>query len=158
MHRAIALVVLIVVLGGVRNTAKARTYVTAGVGLGEILHAEFGGFVAPRTTLDASWGWVIFNHLVGFGATQYFALGTSDGFPKHALLASGRLRLNPTLGEPRLVGSGDTIAATAEAYGGYAYTAKSGFTARASVGVLVFQMGNELQAGPNVLVSLGWTF
>ena len=94
------------------QTAEAKTYVTAGVGMGELLHAEFGGFVAPRTTLDASWGFVIFNHLVGLGGTQYFALGgPSDEFPKHALLASGRFRLNPTLGEPKLVGSGETIAA-----------------------------------------------
>jgi hypothetical protein len=157
-HAAAILITAAIVLVALPASADdaKHGYFTAGIGMGELLHVEAGAFVGPRTTVDLSAGWLIFNVMTGVGVTRYF--GRGPGTPRHALLASGRVRFNPLLDPVRFHGGGETIATTAEGYVGYGFTGRHGFAARFMLGALVLPMGDHLEGGPNFLMSLGVAF
>lgn len=135
-----------------------HVYVTAGVGLPELLHAEAGVFVLPRLAVGAHVGWVILNPEVGLEVTGYLLGSQAAGRPpRHALTLQGQAMVNPAQRPFSLVGGGDRLAAYAGAYAGYAWTADVGFALRVQAGALLYA-DNGFAAGPNGTVALGWVF
>ncbi len=132
------------------------TYFTAGIGLPELIHAEVGGFVHPRVSVDASAGWIIFNPLVGLGVTGYFFGDSTYGVtPRSSMLLSARARVNPNANWSNLSATNDTIPATVDCLFGYAFHGDSGFVFKGAAGTLFYD-DNGFAAGPNFLVSLGY--
>lgn len=138
--------------------AALHAYVTAGVGLPELLHAEGGVFVLPRLSLGAHVGWVILNPEVGLEVTGYL-LGTpvAGRPPRHALTLQAQGMVNPAQRPLSLNSGGDRLAAYAGAYVGYAWTADVGFALRVHAGAVLYAEGG-FAAGPNGTVALGWVF
>ena len=135
-------------------------YASGGIGLGELLHVEAGAYLPGGLSLDLTGGWLIFNPLVGVGVTKAFGHAERARPSRHAFLLNGKLRINPALGELRLTGDGgETVGATAEAYGGYGFQADGGFLFRVFGGAVVYPVsGGGVEAGPNVYLSLGASF
>jgi hypothetical protein len=161
--RTLAIIVLLV---GLSSPAVAEepgaqglnAMVSVGVGIPELLHAELGYFPTGRLSLEAQFKSVVFNTMVGVGATGHLLGQAAPGRPpRHSLLASGSILVNPTLGELRLESGGDVIAAGMAAYVGYGFLAESGFLFRGLVGTLFYE-DDGLALGPVVTVAAGWAF
>ncbi len=130
--------------------------IEAGIGLPELLNVGAGVRVAPRWTVEARYGHVIFNPMVGVGVTG--ALLGPDGpeLPRHALLVEGRVMVNPTLGELRIWGNGgEIIGSGIFLHGGYGFHADSGFMVRPRAGLLIYG-DRSLAVAPSLTVSVGW--
>ena len=151
---------LTVVLSCLSSPASALTpYGELGIGLPELLHARLGAYVTPRVSVELYGAPVIFNWLVGAGATGYL-LGQTDGDhpPRHAMIVRGTAAFNPTLRPLTIRGNGgETIGAAAFVQGGYGYTAHSGFSLRAYGGAVLY-LEDTLAGGPAFAVSVGWRF
>jgi hypothetical protein len=143
-------------LAGVAPAMALAPMVEAGVGLPELLHLGVGARVSPRWTVEVRYGNVVFNSLVGVGATGALFGDASAGPPRHALLVDGRLMVNPTLGRFQLTGGGETIGAAAFLHSGYAFQGDNGFLFRARVGALFYE-DDGFAAGPNFTVAAGWS-
>jgi hypothetical protein len=145
---------LTVVLAATPVAAKAEEdpglSVSAGVGLPELLHVDVGYFVTERWQVDARWANVLFNPMVGVGATRWLGFGEST--PRHAMLVSAQAMVNPTSG---FASSGDQIGAAVGGSVGYGFMSAAGFSVRALAGGLGY-WDDGLAGGPNVTVSLGW--
>lgn len=135
--------------------ADPRVQLTAGVGLPELLHAEVGGWLSPRLSVEARYGNVVLNHEVGVGVD--WAAWLPSGSPRgHALLVSGQAMVNPTA-TFSLRSGGDRLGAYGAVYGGWRWVSEAGFVARAHAGVLLYDDGG-FAAGPNGIVGVGWAF
>ena len=136
--------------------APLTGFISGGIGLPELAHLEGGVFVAPRVDVGARVGWVLFNPEVGL-QVDGFLLGTAtDRPPRHSLLVTSTLMVNPT--PPfRLRGGGERLGAYLGAYGGYAYTGDAGFIVRAELGALLYAE-TGFAIGPNGVLSVGWAF
>lgn len=137
-----------------------RPYLFASLGMGfpELANAQLGVFVHPRVTLDAVYGWVLFNHMVGGGLTGYF-FGTprEHATPGHTLTLSGYIRNN--IAEPfGATSAGETIGATAELGIGYAYHAAFGLRVSGQVLGFVTPERHTITGGPVLRLSAGWVF
>jgi len=136
-------------------------YVTVGVGLPAIAHAEVGFLPHPRLGVELRGSWVIFNPMVGLAVDG--AVWTSTGGARgHAFTATAELLVNPTLTPFTLVSHGETLGGTLGVYAGYRWMADSGFTVRAQVGgfgYLAFT-GHDagFALGPNATIGVGWAF
>jgi hypothetical protein len=150
---------LLLVLTSLASAApRLHGFGLVGVGLPEVLMAEAGGFVADRWSVEARYGNVVFNHMVGIGATAHlFGDLEGGGPPTHSLLVSPQLMVNPTLGGLTLQGGGETIGATAGAALGYGFRAERGFLLRARV-PLFFYEDDGLAFGGGLSVAGGWGF
>lgn len=138
---------------------RARVQLTAGFGLPSLLHAEVGYLVAPRVTVEARYAHVIFNTMVGLGASGHL-LGDAGprGLPRHGLIVSGYAMVNPTLGELTIFGNGgELLGAALDLLVGYELVTRGGFTLRAQVGALLYH-DNGFAGGPNFTLGLGYTF
>lgn len=133
-------------------------YAELGIGLPEVLHLRVGGFVHPRASIELYAGNVVFNWLVGLGATGYF-LGEAreNGPPRHSLLAGAHLALNPLLTPIRFTGGGETIGSAAFVTVGYALHTDNGFTFRAYSGAILYADAG-LAGGPLLSVGVGYKF
>ena len=127
-----------------------------GVGLPEVLMVEAGGFVSDRWSVEARYGNVVLNHMVGLGATGHL-LGAVEGGgpPRHSLLVSPQVMLNPTLGGLTLQGGGETIGASVGAAVGYGFRAERGFLLRARVPLFLYEDDGPAVCG-GVSVAGGW--
>lgn len=135
-------------------------FVTVGIGLPQLIHASVGWYATPRFALYATGSNVIFNWLVGLGATLHaWAWGGDDWTetPRHSILVDGQVTVNPVLRPLRIYGGGETIGAAVFLDGGYAFIADSGFTVRAQVGAILYE-DNGFAGAPNFKGSIGWTF
>jgi hypothetical protein len=137
-------------------TDPPAVYVTAGIGMPALLHAEVGFLPHPRVAVEARASWVVLNPVVGFAVDG--AVWTSTGGARgHAVTATAEAMLNPTLSPVRLASGGDTLGAYVGIYAGYRWMAESGFTARVQAGAILYDDGG-FAAGPNGTVGLGWAF
>ena len=143
-------------LASVVLAAPLNGFVSGGVGFPEMAHLEGGVFVAPRVDVGARVGWVLFNPEVGV-LVHGFLLGTAtDRPPRHSLLVSGALMVNPT--PPfSLRSGGERLGGYLGVYGGYAYTGEAGFIVRAELGALLYAE-TGFAMGPNAVLSVGWAF
>ena len=133
-------------------------YFEGGIGLPEVLHVRMGAFVHHRVSVELYGANMIFNWLVGAGATAFLFGDAKHGTPRHALIGQLSLGINPTLQPLRVEGDGaETIGAAAVAATGWAYTAPSGFVLRTYVGG-VFYEDNGFAAGPHFALGAGWRF
>jgi hypothetical protein len=130
----------------------------AGIGLGELVHAELGYFATPRTLIEARAGWFIFNPMVGLALTHAWG-HAGEGPPRHGWLLRGELMLNPTLDEFHFEERGEEVGGYVGTYAGYAFVGDSGFYFRA-LGGAVFGKENDYigPMGPNVTLTFGTTF
>ena len=144
-------------VGSAHSQATVRVYGAIGSGLPDLAHGELGYFVSPRLTLEAHAHWIVFNPLVGLGATYALGKALPARPPRHAGLLSAQVLVNPTLGGLELQGGGETLAALVAAYGGYGFLADNGFYLRVLAGGLLYSE-NGFAMGPNATVSLGWAF
>jgi len=157
----IATLALLASLAGPARAAADEpvvAHVLVGAGLPQVLHASVGWFPSSRVSLDLRYGYVVFNHMVGAGATWYL-LGEAGPHrpPRHAVLAVGHLMWNPTLSPPTLSSGGETLAAYVGVYGGYGFLAGSGFEARLLLGGLLYEDGGPAM-DPDAMVGVGWAF
>ena len=135
-----------------------HAYAAAGIGLPELLHIEAGAFVLDRLSVDARFGFVVFNALAGVGATWHFLGDAPAGRPpRHALLAEAQARLNVDEWPPVLSGGGERIGGLGGLATGYAFLADVGFLFRARAGVLLLE-DDGFAAGPDFRLSVGWAF
>lgn len=140
---------------------ERRVMLGAGIGMGELIHAELGVFVTPRVLVEARAGVLIFNVMTGLGVTYSF--GETEGLapPRHGWLARGEVMVNPTLDEFHIEERGETIGAIAAIYGGYAFVGSGHFYFRALAGVIIGKQQQDRYpepAGPNFTVTLGSVF
>lgn len=150
---------LLLVLSSLASAApRLHGFGLVGVGLPEVLMAEAGGFVSDRWSVEARYGNVVLNHMVGIGATGHL-FGELDGAgpPRHSLLVSPQVMINPTLGGLRLRGGGEVIGASAGAAIGYGFRAERGFLLRARVPLFFYEDGGLAFSG-GLSVAGGWGF
>lgn len=149
---------LLALTGLATAAPRLHGFGVVGVGLPEVLSAEAGGFVSDRWSVEARYGNVVLNHMVGVGATAHL-LGAIDGAgpPRHSLLVSPQLMVNPTLGRLTLQGGGDTIGASLGAAIGYGFRAERGFLLRARVPLFLYE-DDGLALGGGFSVAGGWGF
>jgi hypothetical protein len=121
---------------------EPSAYLAAGVGIPELAFGEIGDFVVPRLAVEAHFGWVLFNPMVGLGVDGA-VWSSSRGTLGHSITLCAEAMVNPTLGELRLTSGGETLGAFAGVYGGYRWMADSGFLLRVA-------------AGPNFTAGVGW--
>ncbi len=156
--RAAALSLALTAIGAAPAAAQ-RGYVGAGLGFPSLAHVEAGWLPIARLAVEVRGDWVIFNPMVGAGVTGYL-LGDADGDrpPRHALLLSGRLMVNPTLGELTIEGDGaETIGALAGVDVGYGWLTDAGFHLRPRLGVWAYE-DDGFAVGGHLTVTAGWVF
>jgi hypothetical protein len=132
--------------------------VTTGIGLPSMLHASAGAYVHPRVELDVRYGFVIFNPMVGLGATGHLLGQDGDRRPpKHSLLVSGEAMLNHTRRPLTLRSGADIMAAYAGTYAGYGFLADTGFVFRAQSGGVWYHDAG-FAAAIDFRLDVGWAF
>jgi hypothetical protein len=135
-------------------------FLFAGLGAGfpELANAQLGVYLHPRVTIEAVYGWLSFNHMLGLGLTGYF-FGTprQHATPAHTVTVSAYVRNN--LGQPFGATSvRETIGVTAEAGLGYAYHAAFGLRVTGQVLGFVTPERHTVTGGPLLRLSVGWVF
>ncbi len=136
-----------------RDGAPVVATVAGGVGLPELVHLEAGWQLRETLALELHAGTVVFNPLVG-PALRWTAWGGPRG---HQLALTGAARIHPGLRPLRLVGGGETLAATVEGHLGYAFIGERGLLLRARLGALVYGDGG-LAIGPSIGLAAGHAF
>lgn len=131
-------------------------YVTAGLGMPALAHAEFGVLLHPRVAVEARASWVVFNPMIGL-AVDGVVWSSTGGARGHAVTATVEGLFNPAVEPLRLTSGGDTLGAYVGVYAGYRWMAASGFTVRVQAGALLYADAG-FAAGPNVLAGVGWAF
>jgi hypothetical protein len=160
MHRQsiLSTLIAILVLASPSPGFAAAPYGELGIGMPELAKLRVGALLHPRVSAELYGSAVLFNALVGIGATGYLLGEARENLPpKNALAVQGTVAFNPTLSPLRVRSGAETIASAALANVGYAYTADSGFLFRAWFGgILLVEDGPG--GGPNFSVGVGWIF
>lgn len=130
-------------------------YVTLGVGLPTLVHAEAGYYITPSTSIDVIGALIVFNLMGGVGATQWFSLQSGTFDHDLGIGVHGYLNL---IDEPFEFESGsERLGLTFDAMLAYAFTLEAGFTVRAQLGALIYDDAG-VQVSPNFLAMAGWRF
>jgi hypothetical protein len=136
--------------------------VGAGIGMGELIHAELGYFITPRLLAEIRAGVLIFNVMSGVGVTYSFGEAEGKAPPRHGWLARGEVMVNPTLGDDfHIEERGETIGGIIAVYGGYHFISHGHFYFRALAGMIIGKQQQDSYpepAGPNFTVTLGTVF
>jgi hypothetical protein len=160
-------IVLLAVIFGMTSSARAErkqrhVMVGAGIGMGELIHAEIGYFVTPRVLVEARGGVLIFNVMTGLAVTYSFGDREGQAPPRHGWLARGEVMVNPTLGDEfHIEERGETVGAIAAVYGGYSFISNGHFYFRGLAGMIIGKQQQDSYpepAGPNFTVTLGAVF
>ncbi len=130
--------------------------ITAGIGFPEIVHVELGFYVTPRVEVEARYGNVLLNSLVGVGVHGFLLGDSADRPPENALLVSGQAMINPTLSPSTVRSGGDVLAAYIGTYAGYAWHGEH-VTVRVEGGP-IFYSEEGPKVGLNGIASVGFVF
>lgn len=145
------------VLASFASMAAVRPTAFVGVGFPELLRVEVGAFVTDRVSLEVRAGLPLLNPAVGLGATGYF-FGQAEGRPpRHALLGSVEVRLNPILRPLRLESGPDVLAAYVGTGVGYGFTSTVGFSLRL-LATLLWYAERGVALGATFGLAAGWVF
>lgn len=134
-----------------------RVYILTGIGFPEFLYANLGCYLNRKISLDADYGIVIFNNMLGVGATYYFYGKNNINFKRSFLLAV-KIRTNPNNNPLKLKSGGETLGSIFELYTGYNYCGKRGFMFRGQVGPLFTIENDHMGLGFNSRLSMGYCF
>jgi hypothetical protein len=134
-----------------------HAFVAAGLGFPSLLHAEAGWFATDRITVEAHYANVIFCHEVGLGASAWL-LGQADGRPpRHSLLVTADISVNPVSRPFQLASGGDRLGAYFGTWAGWGYLGEHGLHVRAQVGAFAYA-DSGFAVGPDARVGVGWGF
>ncbi|OFY82873.1 MAG: hypothetical protein A3F72_01945 [Bacteroidetes bacterium RIFCSPLOWO2_12_FULL_35_15] len=134
-----------------------RVYLLTGIGFPEFLNANLGCYINRKISLDADYGIVIFNSMLGVGATYYFYGKKNISF-KHSFLVAAKVRTNPDNHPLKLKSGGETLGSILELYAGYNYSGKKGFMFRGQVGPLFTIESDHIGFGFNSRLCMGYSF
>lgn len=134
-----------------------RVYILTGIGFPEFLNANMGCYLNRKISLDADYGIVFFNSMLGVGATFYFYGKKNINF-RHSFLLAAKIRTNPENHPLQLKSGGETLGSILELYAGYNYTGKNGFVFRGQVGPLFTIENDHMGLGFNSRLSMGYCF
>lgn len=134
-----------------------RVYILTGSGFPEFLNADLGCYLNRNISLDVDYGIVIFNSMVGVGATYYFYGKNNINFRNSFLLAA-KVRTNPDNHPLKLKSGGETLGSIFELYAGYNYCGKRGFVFRGQAGPLFTIENNHVGLGFNSRLGIGYCF
>lgn len=150
------LTLALVLLSAGAASAAVRPAIFVGIGFPELLHAEIGLFVHDRLALEVRGGNVLFNMLVGAGATGYLLGETNGRPPRHALLLSGDYRVNvyPPL---RLDTGGERLGSALGTGLGYGFTSTIGFSVRL-LATILWYWEKGVALGATATLGVGWVF
>lgn len=131
-----------------------------GVGLPELLHASVGYVPTTSLALELTLHNVIFNTMLGAGATYHMAFPWLDqpeghNMPRHAILWSAHAAVN--LQQPGFAGGGEIIGSGLFLQTGYGFVSDVGFSVRAKLGALLYVDDGQLAGGPLLGIALGWS-
>lgn len=155
---AIAVATFLATASIAADASAVSPYAEVGIGMPELAKIRAGVLVHPRISVEAYGAAMLFNALVGVGATTYVLGEERDDLPpRHALALQGTAALNPTLRPIRLRSGGETIAAAVIGALGYAYSADSGFLFRAWLGATLLDE-DGIGGGPLFTIGVGWMF
>ncbi|MDP2305735.1 MAG: hypothetical protein Q8P18_06880 [Pseudomonadota bacterium] len=149
---------LVLALAGAAHAGPVHARGLVGLGFPELFHAEVGWQAAPRLSIEVHYGWIIFNHMVGPSVTGWL-LGEArpDLPPRHALLVTGQVLVNPLAIGDGVASHADVLASAIGTPLGYGYTADSGFQFIVRAGPFYY-LDNGFAVGANLHLGVGWTF
>lgn len=134
-----------------------RVYILTGIGFPEFLNVNLGCYLNRKISLDADYGIVFFNSMLGVGATYYFYGKKNINF-KQSFLIAVKIRTNPEKNPLQLKSGAETLGSMLELYGGYNYCGKRGFIFRGQVGPLFTIENDHMGLGFNSRLSMGYCF
>lgn len=143
-----------------RSPEPPRPIVFAAAGLGypELANGRAGLYVLPRLTLEAIYGLVRFNHMIGGGLTVYlFGASREEAPPLNSVTLSVYLRNNMfrELGRESVR---DELGGSGELAVGYAYHGDNGALVRAEGVAMTVPDRHAAEVVPVFRLSAGWTF